>query len=402
VLLAEHVLAQRRAGALVLRTLDAAARGRAEIMARELLAIAMSHVGASRGELEEALETVDALPKDVKIKAGLTKLVLDRCKLETENVVEPIALRSELFARAAEERREHGHIDRSALMARVGHAHGLESGAVERALYADLKASHRLVSVASVSPLLLVDSFVTGQTQAVLLRAERVVARIASSSPGAVRALFRALKFHRLLFTAIRDGDAYVLGIDGPMSLFESGAKYGPRLAMALPALEDAGPLELEAIIRWGKDRERLTFRYVSQSASDHAIESPLPDEVESLREALARGDEGLSVRRSDAILTLPGIGTCVPDLELEDARGRVAYVEVLGFWSRDAVWKRIELAEKGLGARVVYCVSARLRVSEEALPEALPAALYVYKGTMSARAVTQRAKALLERQLPR
>jgi hypothetical protein len=103
-------------------------------------------------------------------------------------------------------------------------------------------------------------------------------------------------------------------------------------------------------------------------------------------------------VKRSDAILTLPGIGTCVPDLELKGKDGRVAYVEVLGFWSRDAVWRRVELAEKGLGARVVFCVSSRLRVSEEVLSGELPAALYVYKGTMSARAVAERAKTLLTR----
>jgi predicted nuclease of restriction endonuclease-like RecB superfamily len=182
------------------------------------------------------------------------------------------------------------------------------------------------------------------------------------------------------------------------MSLFESGAKYGPRLAMALPALEQAGVLQLEAVIRWGKERERLVFRYTHR-ASGGATEPPrLPDEVEALRSALVRGDFGLRVKRSDAILTLPGIGTCVPDLELKGKDGRVAYVEVLGFWSRDAVWRRVELAEKGLGARVVFCVSSRLRVSEEVLSGELPAALYVYKGTMSARAVAERAKTLLAR----
>jgi predicted nuclease of restriction endonuclease-like RecB superfamily len=397
-LLTEHVLAQRRQGVLVLRAIDAATRARAETMAKELVAIAHSHVGATRGELEDALEASEALPKDVKIKAGLTKLVIDRCAFESEPLVDPLALRAELFTRAATERRKTGHLDRGALVATVAKEQGLEPNGLERALYADLKASQRLVSVEPVSAPALVEAFVMGQAQALLLRAERVVARIASTSPGAVRALFRALKFHRLLFTAIRDGDAYVLGIDGPMSLFESGAKYGPRLAMALPSLQEAGPLELEAVVRWGKERERLVFHMKSSAGHATDVEPPLPDEVEALRDALAKGDHGLRVRRSDAILSLPGIGTCVPDLELKDGKGRVVYVEVLGFWSRDAVWKRIELAEKGLGARVVYCVGARLRVSEDVLPESLPAALYVYKGTMSARAVVERAKTLLSR----
>jgi predicted nuclease of restriction endonuclease-like RecB superfamily len=397
-LLSEHVLAQRRKGELVLRTIDAETRVRAETMARELVAIAHSHLGASRGELEAALGAIDTLSKDIKIKAGLTKLLLDRCTFETAPPAPPETLRTDLFVRAATERREHGRIDRDALVASVASAHGLDPNGLERALYADLKASHRLVTAPAISPTSLAAAFVSGQVQAVLLRAERVVARVVCESPSALRALFRALKFHRLLFTALRDGNAHVLGIDGPMSLFESGAKYGPRLAMALPALEQTGALELEAVIRWGKERERLVFRYVHHAAPLPAEAPPLPDEVEALRSALARGDSGLHVKRSDAILTLPGVGTCVPDLELSGDDGRIAYVEVLGFWSRDAVWRRVELAQKGLGARVVFCVSSRLRVSEEVLSGDLPAALYVYKGTMNARTVADRAKALLAR----
>jgi len=396
-LLSEHVLAQRRGDTLLLRSFDAKARARAEAIARDLVAIAKEAVGKTRGELESALAAVDAEARDAKVRAGLAKLVLDRCAFEQAPSVSPEELRAALFSRAAAERREHGHVDRAIIVAEIASAHDLGPDALERALYADLKTSHTVLSFDPIAPGALVELFARGQAQGVLLRAERVVARVRCSSPGALRALFRALKFHRLLFTAIADGDAQVIGIDGPMSLFEAGTKYGPRLAMALPALEACDALELEAIVRWGKERTRLSFKHAHTSATP-AEEAPLPDEVEALRAAIAKGDYGLDVRRSSAILSLPGVGTCVPDLELRDARGRIAYVEVLGFWSRDAVWRRVELAERGLGARIVFCVSSRLRVSEEVLPESLPAALYVYKGSMSARSVADRAKALLDR----
>jgi predicted nuclease of restriction endonuclease-like RecB superfamily len=265
-------------------------------------------------------------------------------------------------------------------------------------LYADLKASHRLVSAPTIDPRKLVEAFVHGQPQAILLRAERLVARVVCASPAGLRALFRALKFQRLLFTATTDGDAHLIGIDGPMSLFEAGTKYGPRLALSLPALEQAGELELEAVVRWGKEKERLVFRYKHSGGTRDGAEPPLPDEVESLRSGLERGSFGFRVKRSSAIFTLPGVGVCVPDLELRSDDGRVVYVEVMGFWSREAVWRRVELAEKGLGARIVYCVSSRLRVSEDVLPATLPAALYVYKGAMGPRAVADRAKGLLTR----
>jgi hypothetical protein len=84
-----------------------------------------------------------------------------------------------------------------------------------------------------------------------------------------------------------------------------------------------------------------------------------------------------------------------VPDLEfVHQVTGQTVYLEVLGFWSRDAVWKRIELARKGLAA-VVFAVSKHLRVSEAALDDGLPAALYVYARVMNAQAILRRVQAV-------
>jgi hypothetical protein len=71
-------------------------------------------------------------------------------------------------------------------------------------------------------------------------------------------------------------------------------------------------------------------------------------------------------------------------------------HVEVLGHWSRDAVWKRVELAEQGLPEPVLFCASERLRVSEAVLPETTGAALYMYKGALSATVVLERAERLV------
>jgi hypothetical protein len=50
-----------------------------------------------------------------------------------------------------------------------------------------------------------------------------------------------------------------------------------------------------------------------------------------------------------------------------------------------------VELVQAGLAEAVLFAVSSRLRVSEEVLDADLPGALYVYKGTMSARAIAER-----------
>ena len=77
---------------------------------------------------------------------------------------------------------------------------------------------------------------------------------------------------------------------------------------------------------------------------------------------------------------------------------GHRVYFEVLGFWSREAVWRRVDLVNAGLPHPIVFAVSSRLRVSEEVLDSDLPGQLYVYKGAIGARAVEQRLDASLAR----
>jgi predicted nuclease of restriction endonuclease-like RecB superfamily len=103
--------------------------------------------------------------------------------------------------------------------------------------------------------------------------------------------------------------------------------------------------------------------------------------------------------RPATCLLDLPGVGVCAPDLEVEHQdTGRRVYVEVLGFWSRDAVWRRVEMVEKGLGAPIVFAVGQHLRVSEAVLGQEAPAALYVYKRTMLPKALLERVQAVVER----
>ena len=75
-------------------------------------------------------------------------------------------------------------------------------------------------------------------------------------------------------------------------------------------------------------------------------------------------------------------MGLCVPDLVFERA-GTAIHLEVMGYWSREAVWRRVELVQGGLASPILFAVNSRLRVSEEVLPGDAASALYVYKGTM-------------------
>ena len=213
--------------------------------------------------------------------------------------------------------------------------------------------------------------------------------------PYAYRALFRKLKFFRLMhrIEARADG-GYRICIDGPFSLFSASTKYGLELALCLPALLSCDEYTIRAALRWGKEREALTFKLEGKGVRARGDDEPprLPDEVAQVQARFRALQSAWEAEVSSDILDVPGAGLCVPDLRFMNREtGEVAYLEVLGYWSRDAVWKRVELAERGLKERVVFAVSSRLRVSEEVLGDDVPAQLYVYKGTIAPKEVLRR-----------
>ena len=232
--------------------------------------------------------------------------------------------------------------------------------------------------------------------QAVLLRAVKISARIQCGTAAGYRDIFRKLKFRRLLFQIQRESDGgYRVDIDGPFSLFESVTKYGLQLALMLPSLLAADRLTLEAQLRWGKARAPVSFRLEQHGAAADDAQPHLPDEVSALLDAFASGREGWTAQPADNVLDLPGVGLCIPDLCFSHRSGARVFLEVLGYWSRDAVWRRVEMVERGLSAKLLFAASERLRVSEQVLADHPSGALYVYKSSLSAKAVLDRLERL-------
>lgn len=414
-LTADLVDARRKNGELLVRPFDAAAREEAHAIASALLFATRAHVGESREDVEAAWAGClgdDATPARRKLGLGLQKLVEDRCTFEAEASVPSPALRREVFRAATEHRRTRAEgtgFAREEVLALASTRLGLPAERIEQALFADRRQEHLLVEAPDADPSAIVEAYANGRMQAVLLAATRVTCEIAKASPGPLRAFFAKLKFHKLLFSASHvEGGGLRVVVDGPLSMFESVTRYGVRLALLLPALRELETWSLVADLRWGKEREPLVFRTSSHEEDVAAVKARVPkrrrephlsDDVRALLEGLKALGSDFEVRPATALLDVPGVGLAIPDLELRRPGAREpVYVEVMGFWSRDAVWKRVELAERGLaGARCVFAVSANLRVSEEVLEDEAPACLYVYKQKMSPKAVLERVQRLAD-----
>lgn len=396
-LTADLVRVRKKGSELTVTELGSKVRPRALTLASSFLSLAEAAVGASRADLDEAFAQVEVAASEHKLALGLRKLVEDHIEFEVAANLEPRTLRSELFALAAQERKllsDSEPWDREAFLAREAGARDLTPDALLRTLYADLRAAQVILAVRSLSAEQLVDGYDLAQKQAVLLRAVDLIADVRCADAYAYRELFRKLKFFRLLhrIEARVDG-GYRIFIDGPFSLFTASTKYGLSLALSLPALLACDEHTITAALRWGKERTPLSFKLEGKSRRAREREEPrLPDEVEAFLSRFRALESGWDASISSDILRLPGEGLCVPDLRfVARATGEVAYLEVLGYWSRAAVWKRVELVSRGLSERVLFAVSSRLRVSEEVLGDDVPGSLYVYKGTLSPKEVLRR-----------
>jgi uncharacterized protein len=396
-LTAEHVHTRRRGDELLVIPLDDERRTIAHNIAESYAELAKSFVGKDRQSFLDASKALASSwdAKDRKLSDGLLKLVTDRCAFEEETPLDSPHVRAVVFERAAAIRRsanDPASFDRATVLERAAHDLGHPAVLLEAALYGDLPGAHILKQVMVPPPGRLLEIYDLAQIQAVLLRATRVVVNVAAADPSQFRTLFRTLKFHQLLFTIapVAKG-GYQITLDGPFSMFDAVTRYGLKLAMALPAIMSCDVWSFTAEVLWGKERELMRFR---QKGNAKAEPSSTLEPVEAIKLLLERWpalNSEWTVQPCSRILDFPGVGLCVPDLEFCRADGTTVYFELLGYWSRDAVWKRVELAQAGLPFAVVFGVSRGLRVSESVLGDESSSCLYVFSKIPNARSLLER-----------
>ncbi len=385
-----------RGPVLLVRPLSKKKRARALEMAAHIVQVGQDSLGQRRHRVQAALDAFDFASRELKLFRGLLKLYDDACRWAPEADVDGPAFRAAVFAlahqrRQAAARRHPGLADE--VLREVGAAHGLDDEVARAALYADLKENWRLDHAPALSPDELVQRYDDGQVQGVLLRAEQVVVELEPRSPAAVRGLLKALKFRELLFVAERNDDgSWRLTIDGPMSLFRSQTLYGLRLALAYPALCRAGSFFLRAEVRWGKGRRRKSLEVEHRQARDEseaALDEPATTLVDGLVEA------GLSAVISDDLVQTPEGMVLVPDVRVTGPAGEVVFIEQLGFWSRQAVVRRVEGVEAGLAEKMLFLVPKKLRVSEKMLADDADSGLLVFSGAPDPGRVAKRVLAM-------
>lgn len=391
-------LRARRQGRLVVpRFLVPAERTRLLPVAEAMIAALVRAQGASRDEVVLALSAVEHLPRDRAIVLGLEKLLLDRCEFVPPEGDDPVGLRDAVFRLAADERRRLGPVDRfsrARVLASASERLGLPVERIEARLFADLRRNERLVAFRPIAALRLLERYDVALAQGILLRAHRVEISLRGEEPGRARQLFRAARFHGLLHRVEPIEGGWRIELDGPMSLFSSAQKYGLELALFLPAVLRCSSWSLTAEVAWGKSRSAARLELGPQHGlvpHGRAIEGVAP-ELSHFIDGFRALDSSWTIAVCDDIVAIPGEAAVVPDLVFSHRQtGERVWLEAFGYWSRAAVWQRIETVRRGFPGRILLAVGKHLRVSDELLDESDAGELYVFRNAMQPRAVLER-----------
>ena len=396
-LTSDLVRARRQGTHLVPRFLDPKARPRLIELARAYVGTYSTFVGETRGALEAALGAVTVPARDRLVSLGLRKLCEDRADFDVPDGLDPEVVRDALFLEAARAHRavvKGAPFDRAAVIATVATSLDESAEALERAMFADLRHHHELRAFDPIEAEDLLDRYDISVVQALLLRASKVTLKLTHDEPSLTRKLFRKARFMGLLHSVARRDEGYEITFDGPLSLFGPTQKYGLKLALFFPSVLELAQFSLVADVAHGPERERATMT-IDHASGLRPVAAPIETrrpEIDALVRAFRELDSDWTVADCDSLVALPGEVICVPDLTFTHRKtGEEVLFELFGFWSRTAVFQRIELVRKGAAGRMILAVGKHLRVSEELLDDAEAGEIYVFKTTLSAKEVLSR-----------
>ena len=358
------------------------------IWSERVLTVIQEHQHRTRGELQAALRALEGDSPDYRIVRGFAHLALNAAEFVlATGELEPEALRQELFTLAAE-RGRYGETQAQEVLESVAPRYQLETETLREALYADLPENHLLAALPDFTPERLVDRYNLAQAQGLLYSALHLRLTAHRNVPGEYRRLFQHLKFHGLMYAV--EGhldDGYQIYVDGPASLFKQTRKYGLQMAVFLPALLRVSRWEMEAVLQ--RDEREIRYRLDSQSPLK-PLTPPPPAYDSLLEERFVHRWEKLetpwALEREVEIVDLKGT-VFVPDFALRHPDGRIAHVEIMGFWHPDYLRRKLDKLRRAAMPDLIVAVSERLNVGAEDFRD-IPGPLLFFKGKLEPRAV--------------
>jgi len=383
-------------GAVIPQYLDPEAPAALE-RATQLTAIFAESVGEPRKVIDDAVDEAVGFGTDFVVWRGLAKLLRDRSTFETVAACDPVDARRAVFELATELGPVSGDARRIEIMEAAAGRLEVTLEQLEQALYADLEARQRLIEHRPLTPISLLHRYNLALAPAVLYKATKLVIELERPTPGALRYIFQVLKFNRLMHRVWRTEDGYRVEIDGPASLFSKSRKYGLQMATFLPAVMALEGWVVRAELDWTKGKTHSFELDTTQGLVSHYKPKGqwVAEEEKRFEKRFADiAPEGWSLERRGEVHVLEQGEVLVSDYVITH-EGQEVFVEVVGFWRKAYLERRIEMLRALDGVPLILVVSDRLKSDRAKLDEAPPQVTF-FKSVINAKTVLAMAREVL------
>ncbi len=314
-------------------------------LVRSVMEIVANGVGKRRGEIEAAVNELEQrVEHDYRHVRGILELVLRRCSFITQAQLPPAVVRETVFRTAAMRGIPMTHEERERILDGVAREMGVPVSAIENSLYADLEELSVLAQYEQLDPTRLIQEYNLSAAQTMLFRATEMCV----SASGNWRDILSLTKRLGLMYEVERQGEEYVLRVNGPVSLLRFSHRYGTRMARLLPLFVAAEEWRLVAQIQDRERRSRVLSFELDSDEGVHLFGRHGPphvtydSSVETIfAQSLPADMMGWTLKREPAPLPA-GRHVMIPDFLLEKA-GIKIYLEIAGFWTQDYIRRKID-----------------------------------------------------------
>lgn len=331
--------------------------------------------GEERGSIEEALEEASTGAASPRVAAGLAKLLLDRATFQ-EPGPEAAQLRETAFDAGAAALRG---LEPDAAPSRLdealqAHLSDLPLETAREQLYADLPEARALLAWEPLTAPELLERWNLALVQGLVLRASRLSLRLVRPELRRLRRLFRWMRFCRLVADVARDGDDWLLTVEGPAELLQMQKKYGLQLAQFVAVLPHMERWSLSASLtfRAGAPPALLELDHTAPLVPPHGRSLGwIPEEIGVVARKLAEEPGRWRLDLSPAPRRVGTGGWCVPDMHfVRDDGGAELFVEFFHRWHRHQLARRLDELATRPDPQLVLGVDEALIGSRETDPD--------------------------------
>ena len=176
------------------------------------------------------------------------------------------------------------------------------------------------------------------------------------------------------MHSIVREGeDRYRFHFSGPASVLRQTRRYGAAMARFLPALIACRGWRMHAVIRTRRRGWKMGLDLSPQDGLTSHL--PAPDDFDStVEESFAKkwGDEprdGWTLVREAEVLHR-GQKVFVPDFVFRHDDGRVALMEIVGFWTPEYLQAKVDTLRVFQDQQILLAVAQRVAEKMPQLPD--------------------------------